>query len=268
MKISVIIPTYNRANFLPEAIESVINQTQKADEIIIIDDGSTDNTIKILYEYKNLKIIQTKNLGVSHARNRGIKEAKNEWVLFLDSDDAWIKNKLEKQIDFHKKNPNILFSHTGEKWIRDGKNIKYPKSLEKPQGNCFLENTSTCKIASSSAMVHKSIFEDIGYFDENMRVCEDYDMWLRISLKYKIGLIQDELITKYAGHPQLSSTIFAIDRYHIYSLLKFLKTPYRDEIEKEILRKCNILKKGAIKHNNQEILKMVRDIQSQILPKP
>jgi len=266
LKISAIIPTFNRANFILKAINSIQNQTYKANEIIIIDDGSTDDTKKILKNFKNTRIIRTKNKGVSHARNVGIKAAKNEWIAFLDSDDEWQKDKIKKQIDFHLQNPNILFSHSEEKWIRNGKEIRYPKSLKKPSGECFLQNISTCRIAASSVMMHKSIFEDIGYFDEGLRVCEDFDMWLRVSLKYKIGLLKERLITKYAGHPQLSSTIFAIDRYHIYSLEKFLYSKYKDEVKKEILKKCNILVKGAEKHNNSEIFekysKMIRDIQS------
>jgi len=266
LRLSVIIPTYNRADFIQRAIESVFTQTHKVDEIIVVNDGSNDNTDIILATYKNIKVIKTKNQGVSHARNVGIKEAKNEWIAFLDSDDEWQKDKIKKQIDFHLQNPKILFSHSEEKWIRRGKEIKYPKSLKKPSGECFLQNISTCRIAASSVMMHKSIFEDIGFFDEGLRVCEDFDMWLRVSLKYKIGLLKERLITKYAGHPQLSSTIFAIDRYHIYSLEKFLYSKYKDAVKKEIIKKCNILVKGAKKHNNSEIFekysKMIRDIQS------
>jgi glycosyltransferase involved in cell wall biosynthesis len=266
LKTTAIIPTFNRAYLVKDAINSVQNQTYKVDEIIIVDDGSTDNTQEILKEFKNIHVIKTKNLGVSHARNIGIKNAGNDWLVFLDSDDTWMEDKIQKQVNFHKKNRDILFSHTGEKWIRDGKKIKYPNSLKKPSGECFLENISTCKISASSILTHKSIFEKIGYFDENLSVCEDYDIWLRISYRYKIGLLKDELIIKYAGHPQLSSTIFAIDRYHIYSLEKFLNSIYKDEVKKEIIKKCNILIKGAKKHNNQEILekylKVIRNIQN------
>ncbi len=266
MKITAILPTYNRAKFLQSSIESILKQTYKIDEIIVIDDGSTDDTQKILKTFKMIKLIKTKNFGVSHARNMGIKNTKNDWIVFLDSDDTWESDKIEKQVTFHLNNPKILISHTGEKWIREGKNIKYSKLLEKPSGNCFLQNIPRCKIAASSIIIHKSIFDDIGYFDENLKVCEDYDMWLRISYKYKIGLISEELITKFAGHSQLSSSIFAIDRYHIYSLQKFLKSKFKNEIKSAILTKCNILVKGAKKHNNQEILKkyskMIRDISS------
>ncbi len=256
MKISTVIPCFNRADYLPIAINSVKNQTYHIDEIIIIDDGSTDNTQDILNKIDGIKVIKTKNLGVSHARNIGIKESKNDLIAFLDSDDVWTQDKIEKQVNFHKKNFDILFSHTGERWIRDGNRVKYPKSLKKPQGDCFLQNISTCKIATSSVLMRKSIFDDIGYFDEKLKVCEDYDLWLRVTQRYTIGLIDEELIVKNAGHKQLSASIFAIDRYHIYSLQKFLNSEFTDEAKQEIIRKCYILIKGAQKHQNQEILEI------------
>ncbi len=252
----MIIPTFNREKHLLNALSSIKNQTHNIDEVLVIDDGSTDNTQKILNKISKIKVIKTENLGVSHARNIGIKESKNRWIAFLDSDDTWIQDKIEKQINFHKENQNILFSHTGEIWIRDGKRVKYPKSLKKPQGECFLQNISTCKIATSSVLMHKSIFDDIGYFDEKLKVCEDYDLWLRVTQKYTTGLIDEELIVKNAGHKQLSTSIFAIDRYHIYSLQKFLNSKFTDEVKQEIIRKCNILIKGAQKHQNQEILEI------------
>lgn len=254
MKISAIIPTYNRADFIAEAIESVQNQTYSIDEIIIVDDGSNDTTCSILKKF-DVKVIKTQNFGVSHARNLGIKEAKNDWVAFLDSDDLWMKEKIKKQVTLHKKYPDLLFSHTFERWEKNGKVAKYPKRLAKPFGFCFLDNISTCKIACSSVLVHKSIFEKVGYFDENLKVCEDYDLWLRITNTFEIGLIKEECITKRAGHKQLSNEIFAIDAYHVDSLLKFLDTKYKDEVKKEIVKKCQILLKGAIKHENQEIYK-------------
>jgi len=264
LKITAIIPTFNRVNYLPRAINSVKNQTYKLAEIIIIDDGSTDETEKTLSQISKIKVIKTKNKGVSHARNTGIKASKHEWIAFLDSDDIWMQRKMEQQVIFHKANPNILFSHTGERWLRDNRHVKYPKSLKKPSGECFLQNISTCKIATSSALIHKSIFEEVGYFNEELSVCEDYDLWLRVTNRYNIGLINKELITKFAGHKQLSSSIFAIDRYHIYSLKKFLNSRFSDEVRQEIIRKCNILIKGAKKHKNQEILEKYSKLLEEI----
>ncbi len=257
MKISVIIPVFDRLHLLPYTIDSAINQSNDIDEIIIIDDGSKEDIKQVLKPYQDtVVLIQTVNQGVSHARNTGIKNAKNKWLAFLDSDDEWMKDKIKKQADFHKNNPDTLFSHTGERWIRNNRRIKYPKRLEKPKGWCFLNNTLTCKIAASSVMMHKKIFEKIGYFDENLKVCEDYDFWLRVSFEYKIGLLDEELIIKKAGHQQLSNSIFAIDRYHIYSLEKFLNTKYHNEVKKIIEKKCQILIRGAIKYQNQEIYKI------------
>ncbi len=266
MKITAIIPTFNRATLVSDAINSILNQTYSIDEIIVIDDGSTDNTQDILKKFHGIKIIKTKNLGVSHARNTGIRNAKNNWLAFLDSDDIWLKDKAQKQVALHNKDANLMFSHTGERWLRDGKEIKYPKSLTKPQGDCFLQNISTCKIAASSVLINKKVFDTVGLFNESLSVCEDYDMWLRILYDYQIALVKSEGIIKKAGHSQLSSTIFAIDRYHIYTLQKFLGTRFSNEVKDEIIRKSNILVKGAIKHNNQEILKqylkVIRDIQN------
>ena len=255
MKVSVIIPVYNRFTLLQKSIDSLLRQSLKPDEIIVVDDGSTLDIKEALLPYKNqIKLIQTKNLGVSSARNIGIKSAKNDWIALLDSDDEWREDKLQKQTSLHVSNPHLLFSHTGEKWIRDNKEIKYPKKLAKPQGWCFLDNTSTCKIAASSVMFHRSICDDIGYFDEKLKVCEDYDFWLRVSYSYEIGLIDEPLIIKKAGHTQLSKEIFAIDRYHIYSLQKFLNSKYKEDVKRVIEKKCKILIKGAIKHKNREIL--------------
>ena len=260
MNISVVIPTYNRENLIVRAINSVLNQTLKPKEIIIVDDGSSDNTKEIVKNYP-VKYIYQKNFGVSFARNKGVKEAKGEWIAFLDSDDEWREDKLQKQADFHRLNKDILFSHTGEKWIRDAKAVKYPKRLKKPFGECFLDNLSTCKIAASSVMIHRDIFEKVGYFDENLRVCEDYDFWLRVSYIFKIGLLNEPLITKYAGHSQLSDTIFAIDRYHVVLLLKFLDSKYDFEIKKMIIKKLNILINGAKKHQNSELLKWCKKVK-------
>ncbi len=263
MNISLIIPTYNRKELLIRAIKSALNQAYKPFEIIVVDDGSKDETKEALKNYPVKYIYQT-NQGVSAARNRGIKESRGEWVAFLDSDDEWAREKLQKQVEFHNSNKNILFSHTGERWIRDAKEVKYPKRLKKPRGDSFLENLSTCKIAASSILMHKKVFERIGYFDERLRVCEDYDMWLRVSFVYDIGLIEEPLIVKYAGHPQLSKSISMIDRYHINSLLGFIDTKYRNEVKEEIKRKLLILENGAVKRENGELLKWCGELKERL----
>jgi len=257
LNISVVIPTYNRASFILRALDSVLKQTVSVDEIIIIDDGSTDNTKDILKNYTSIKYIYQNNQGVSSARNKGIQEAKNEWIAFLDSDDIWHKEKIEKQVSFHQTNTDILISHTDELWVRNDKIIKQKHHQLKPSGFCFVDNISSCKIGPSTTIINRSILDDIGLFDEKLLVCEDYDLWLRISSKYNIGYIDEKLITKYAGHDnQLSFTTFAIDKYRIQALEKHLNNSFHEEIKKEIENKCNVLLKGARKHNNLEIIEI------------
>jgi len=256
MKISVIIPTFNREKLLGKTLESVLNQTVKADEIIVIDDGSTDNTKKIVSNYQNERIIYIykKNSGVSSARNQGIKLASNDWLCFLDSDDIWENNKLEKQIEFHKKNPHILFSNTDELWMFNGKIIKQKKHQHKPKGFCFEQNIPNTLIGASTIMIHKKVLDEVGYFDEELIACEDYDLWLRILDKYELGLIDEKLIIKIAGHEnQLSFSTKMMDKYRILALLKHQNSKHKNKVNTEIIKKCNILIKGAIKYNNKEI---------------
>jgi glycosyltransferase involved in cell wall biosynthesis len=265
MKISVIIPTFNRAEFLDRTILSVLNQSYSAGEIILVDDGSEDNTEDVVKKH-GIKYIYKQNAGVSSARNMGIKESKNEWVAFLDSDDQWHIDKLKLQVDFHKQNSDIVFSHTDESWLYNGKIKNKKKIHKKPFGECFLQNIDFCKIGASTAIMHKTIFDDVGLFDESLPVCEDYDMWLRISKKYSIGYIDKELIIKHAGHEnQLSFSGFGFDRFRVSALLKHIDGLYADDVKKEIIKKCDILIQGAKKHNNEEIIKTYQCIKKSLL---
>ncbi|MEA3497983.1 MAG: glycosyltransferase family A protein [Campylobacterota bacterium] len=257
MKISVIIPTYNRDSFIEKTVQTVLNQTVMPDEIIVVDDGSSDNTEELLDSLittKKIKYIKQQNSGVSVARNRGIKESSNSWICFLDSDDLWEDTKLEEQINFHKENPNILFSHTLELWLFNNKIIKQKKHQQKPSGFCFKENLANTLVGASTVMVHKNILNDIGYFDETLKVCEDYDLWLRILYKYELGMIDKQLIKKIAGHKeQLSFTTPLMDRYRIQVLQKHINSTYKKDVIEVMKKKCDILIKGAIKHNNNEV---------------
>ncbi len=249
--ISVVVPTYNRAWALERALESLFAQTLSPLEIVVVDDGSSDNTPLILKSYQDrISVIRTENRGVSHARNVGIKASRGEWIAFLDSDDVWDRHKLQHQRAFHKANPHIYFSHTHERWIRAEKEIKQKKHHQKPQGWCFEENLPFCKIAPSTVMMRRSLFEDVGYFDESLAVCEDYDLWLRVTKRYEVGLIPKALTTKYGGHEdQLSMRYHSMDKERIHALLKHKDHPKARE---EIIKKCNILINGARKRDKLE----------------
>ena len=262
MKVSVVIPTFNRATLLERAIWSVFSQSKKVDEIIVIDDGSTDNTKDVIKKFPTLKYFYFKNQGVSFARNEGIKLSTNRWIAFLDSDDTWHKEKLALQCAYHEQNSDILISHTAEEWVRDGKIIKQKDKHKKPKGSCFRENLDFCKIAPSTVMIEKSLFDDAGLFDENLMVCEDYDLWLRILKRYPIGFVDQVLTTKYAGgHEQLSLSYFGMDRFRIEALFKHMPDEY---VAKEIVKKLSILKKGAIKHQNSELITFCSDVEKRL----
>ncbi len=236
---------------------SVLSQTYAADEIIIIDDGSTDQSAQIIKEFPDIIYMYQKNSGVSSARNRGIKYAKNDWVAFLDSDDVWHKDKLKLHVEFHQQNSDTFMSYTDEKWVRNNKEVKIPKKFQKIGKNAFAENLSYCNIAPSSVLLHKKLFEWCGVFDENLAVCEDYDLWLRITCKEKVGLIKNKLITKYAGHEdQLSFKYWGMDRFRVQSLEKFLDTEYEDLVLETLIEKYNLLLKGAIKYDKMADIKI------------
>ncbi len=260
IKTSVIIPTYNRCILLKRALKSVIYQSKKPDEIIVVDDGSTDKTeIMVKENFSNIKYFFIKNKGVSSARNFGILKSKNEWISFLDSDDEWHKEKHRKQISFIQNNKYCKFLHTNEKWIKNGvfKNQKF-KHLKKG-GDIFEECLKLCCISASSVILKKSIFKDYGMFDENFDVCEDYELWLRISAKEKVYFLEDELIFKHGGHlGQLSKKNWGMDRFRVNAIEKNIKNNFFDKNQISVAinylqKKINIIIIGAIKRNNKKI---------------
>ncbi len=247
MNISVIIPTYNRYTLLKRAITSLYNQTYQPKEIIVVDDGATDDTFQIKNDFPEILYIYQANRGVSAARNVGIQKASCKWIAFLDSDDEFHPQKLQKQVEFHKKNPAILMSYTAENWIRNGKEVKIPKKYRKIGKDIFLENLSYCNIAPSSVFLHRKILDDVGLFDENLEVCEDYDMWLRIVQKYEVGLINEKLINKYAGHDEQLGFRKDMDEIRIDILEKLVNncaiSHKGDLMQRELNEKKSIINK-------------------------
>ena len=240
MDVSVVIPTYNRYTLLKRAIDSLLTQTHPVDEIIVVDDGSSDNTKDIQKDFPEIIYIYQENRGVSTARNVGIQRAKNEWIAFLDSDDEWHQEKLQKQVAFHQNNPDILMSYTAEKWVRDGKVVKIPKKYRKIGLDAFVENLSYCNIAPSSVLLHRRLLEKVGLFDESLEVCEDYDLWLRISSENEVGLLSEQLIIKYAGHDEQLGFRKDMDLIRIKVLEQLLYSTKDIKREKQIKTELEI----------------------------
>ncbi len=266
-KISVIIPTYNRVSVLPRAIDSVLAQTRAADEIIVVDDGSTDETQQLIKDqYPQVKLISQSNQGVSAARNNGIKKAKGNWVCLLDSDDSWQTNKLEKQIDLITNNPDYLICHTNEIWYRNGKILNQAKKHEKRGGHIFQHCLPLCAISPSSVMINKQVFDEVGLFDEDLPACEDYDMWLRICCKYPVLFIDKALTNKYGGHnDQLSRQHWGMDRFRIIALEKIITSNTLSNENQQaavdmLLHKVTIFLKGAEKHGENEYCEIFKKL--------
>ena len=265
MQISVIIPTYNRKNLITRAIKSVINQSLKPFEIIIVDDGSTDGTYEFINQFfPEIRVIRQLNNGVSSARNLGLKNAKGNWIAFLDSDDEWFSKKLEFQKKAIDHSDKYLISHTNEIWIRNGVRVNQMKKHQKYGGSIFEKSLDICRISPSSVLINRKIFEDIGKFDETLKICEDYDFWLRISSKYPVLFLDELLIKKYGGHKdQLSKNTIGIEQYRIQSLEKILKNIKLNKSQfnsaiSMILKKLNIYKKGLVKRKKSEEIDIVQ----------
>ena len=257
--IAVIIPSWNRAHLITNALDSVLAQSCLPDEIIVVDDGSTDNTRDIIQTgYPMVKLISQENKGVSAARNTGITSTTHEWIALLDSDDKWQPQKLEKQCQQLAMHPDYLICHTNETWIRRGRYVNQMKKHQKKGGHIFQHCLPLCAISPSSVMIHRRIFNDVGLFDETLPACEDYDLWLRITARYPVLYLEEELITKYGGHDdQLSRQYWGMDRYRIYSLAKIIADHKLDIEDKNVaikimLKKIRIYLAGAKKYNNTE----------------
>lgn len=258
-RVSVIIPTYNRASVIRRAVESVFDQSFCDWELIIVDDGSTDNTRDLLKPYADhprVRLFETENKGVSAARNLGVRRARGAWIAFLDSDDQWLPEKLEKQVGQSQKDPDIPVIHGDEIWIRRGVRVNPMKKHQKKGGDIFAQALRLCCISPSTVFMKKSLFDKVGYFKEHFPVCEDYDLWLRITGRYPVGYIDDFLVKKYGGHPdQLSSRHKVMDYWRVLSLSDCLCSVRLDpekqrQAKTELLRKGDILLKGYRKHEN------------------
>ena len=263
-RVSVVIPSRNRLAYLPRAISSVLNQSFVVQEIIIIDNDSSDETISyVKKKFKKVKVIKENKIGVSHARNLGIKNSSYEWIAFLDSDDEWMPDKINKQFSFLKKvNFKLQLVHTNEIWIKNGL-LKNQKKKHLKKGGYIFENClDICRISPSSVLINKLLFKKFGLFDTKFKICEDYELWLRLSSKIEIGYLNEPLIKKYGGHlGQLSTKYWGVDRYRVKALEKllinnFLTYDQKIKVLETLLKKINIILLGAANRRNKRIIKV------------
>ena len=274
--VDIILPFYNRKNLILRAIQSVKNQTFQDWFLWLIDDGSTDGGLKDLKKElpEHAKILAFKeNRGVSFARNQALKQGQRAWVAFLDSDDEWLPEKLEKQMDYLLKNPDKNFVHCNETWIKNKKILPQKKHHKKQGGRVFIPSTRLCCMSPSATLMKRSLFKELGLFREDFPVCEDYELWLRVSSRYEVGFLEETLIVKYGGHEgQLSEQYRAMDYWRVKALKPFLEDPHlsfeeTQQVQKILIEKCQILLKGYEKHKNFTHQKEINDLLKQVVDK-
>jgi len=257
-KVSVIIPAYNRCQMLKQAVDSVLSQDFTDFELIVSDDGSTDNTQEMLRAYGNrILVIRQENKGVSAARNRGIVSASGDLIAFLDSDDLWMPEKLSEQVAFFNANPDGLICQSEEIWIRNGVRVNPKKKHRKLSGMIFEASLLLCLVSPSAVMMRRSLFDEVGLFDETLPACEDYDLWLRIGCRYPIFLIDIPLIVKRGGHSDQLSAEPGLDKFRIQSLKKILKsgmlsTEQCTAAVKVLKEKCSVYAGGCLKRGRED----------------
>ena len=248
--VSVIIPTYNRWPMLGQAIESVLKQSYQGFELIVVDDGSDDQTAVELMRYgSEIRLISQARRGVAAARNFGVRSSRGAYLAFLDSDDLWKPKKLEIQVAFMAAH-EIQICQTEEVWIRRGVRVNPKKRHRKPSGDIFRSSLDLCLVSPSAVMMTRELFERVGGFDEALTVCEDYDLWLRVALDTPVHLIPEPLVLKRGGHPdQLSHSTWGLDRFRALALKKLLDAGLQGEKRKwaieALANKVAILAHGA-----------------------
>lgn len=257
--VSVVVPTKNRRHTLPRALDSVAAQTRPVDELLVVDDASSDGTAEMVRrEFPGVRLLSSRGGGPSAARNLGAAKARGDWIGFLDSDDAWSPTKLERQLAALAKSPEYLVCHTDEIWIRNGRRVNPMKKHAKRGGRIFRHCLPRCSISPSSVLLRKSLFEELGGFDPDLPVCEDYDLWLRICSLHPVLYVNEKLTIKYGGHDdQLSRQYWGMDRYRIRAIEKILATDAlsrgdRLEALETALEKTQIYLIGARKRGKDE----------------
>jgi glycosyltransferase involved in cell wall biosynthesis len=267
---SVIIPTYNRKHYVKIAIESVLRQDFDDYELIVVDDGSSDGTEVYLKQVgfgPRCRYLYQANKGPSAARNSGIRQAQGEYICFLDSDDRFVHYKLSVAHEYIQQYPDYRIFHTEELWYRDGAYLAQKDCHTKPEGFCFEQALTICCVSLSTAVVHRSVFDTVGLFDEAFYSCEDYDFWLRALQSFPIKLIPQYLTIKDGGRKdQQSQKYFGMDRFRVAAIQKVLPTLDAELKKKalgEIINKGSIYAQGALKRGKHEDAEYYQTMVSQ-----
>lgn len=270
MLVSVVIPTFNRAGMVAQAVRSVLDQTHRDLECLVVDDGSTDDTPAVLAGFgdSRLRVLSQPNRGVSAARNAGIAAATGDILALLDSDDLFLPEKIERQLAFLLAE-GLDVCQTQEIWLRGGRRVNPGARHAKPSGVFFERAVEMCLVSPSCVMFTRRFIEAVGPFDESLPACEDYDLWLRSQPAWPVGLLDRPLTVKRGGRPdQLSNSVPGLDLFRVRALMKTVKRTDLGRGEKAraaraMLFKARVYGQGCIRRGRPEearrIAAMVRD---------
>ena len=236
--VNVIIHTYNNERFIAETVESVLNQTYKEYEIVVVDDGSVDGTRDALIPYmQKIRYHYKENGGIASAKNAGISLSETEFVAFLDHDDLWVPDKLQLQMEHFNENPQIGLVYAKYTSFRDGKELR-TKPEKGYSGWIFKELLSKSFIQTSTVVVKRECLDAVGPYDETFSLGDEYDMFLRIARKFQCGFV-DKGLTRYRVHDTNASNndfLFDNENLGVYKKIYNNFTDL-DGVEKKILRK-------------------------------
>jgi len=249
--VSVIIPTYNASRYVTEAVDSVLNQDYDNCEIIVVDDGSTDDTREALRKYEGkIRYIYQENGGPAKARNTGIISSQGDYIAFLDADDLWLPGKLRKQIDFLHRHSQYAMVYTDMKHVVEGKIVHESYLKERnyryvSSGFIYENLLRECFIFTPTVIVERECLEKVGLFREDLRISEDYDLWLRIADEYEIGFLDEPLVIRNRHESNLTG-----DRYlYITSCIQLFEELL--EKNKENRKRVKIIKEAlAVRYFN------------------
>lgn len=239
--ISVIIPTYNSSSYITRTLDSVLSQNYLPDEIVIVDDGSSDNTIEIIEEYKkankdvlkNIRVFQQKNMGAGAARNRAVKEAAGKWIAFLDSDDIWMSGKMKAVRASMEAHPDsTIIAH--DEYAVDEKDMESRRLCSLHEGHdeskdLFIQLYEGNLFSTSCMVIKKEIIERAGGFDESLRSAQDYDLWIRCGMYGKLFYIPEP----YEIYVTREGNITA-NTYRRYNCELRICRKYTDELVKRV----------------------------------
>jgi glycosyltransferase involved in cell wall biosynthesis len=276
MLVSVIIPTRDRADLVMRAVASVLAQTHGALDLVVVDDGSVDDTrarLAGLADPRLRVLAHGAPRGVSAARNTGLAAARGDYFALLDSDDEWLPPKVERLLAFARKHGYGICQNQ-EIWLRGGRRVNPGKAQEKIDGFFFEQALVRCLVSPSSVLFTREFSETVGGFDESLPACEDYDLWLRALVRHPVGLLHEWLTVRHGGRAdQLSAAFVGLDLFRIRSMLGLLGRGdlsdwHRDCIKKELRRKTDVYARGCLKNDRPEEARRVLDLVAGALAGP